>query len=292
MPSICFLTSTRGAPRNDNHVRLPLAWEAAGWSVTRADHDDVRLDARGICVADVLLNDFDLIWPIGLGSRASFLDRMQLLSSIDEYRFVTSPRALLMDHAKYSIALGDLAAHHPQTFASRDPRWLKEKVLGGGDWIAKPSASSFGRDVFRVRADDANLDVILDALTGYDASRYCLLQRYVSEIERGETRVLLAGGEFVGAYLRVAGSDHRVNLSGNGRAAAVTVSPAELELATRAARSLLSHGVRFVAIDIAYPWIIEFNIANPGGLETIERLSGENLAPRVVAAISRTCRRA
>ena len=165
-------------------------------------------------------------------------------------------------------------------------------MLGGGDWIAKPSASSFGRDVFRVRADDANLDVILDALTGYDASRYCLLQRYVAEIERGETRVLLAGGEFVGAYLRLAGSDHRVNLAGDGRAVAVTMSPAELELATRAARSLLSHGVRFVAIDIAYPWIIEFNIANPGGLETIERLSGENLAPRVMAAISRTCRRA
>lgn len=288
MPSICFLTSTRGAPRNDNHVRLPLAWENAGWHVTRADHDDVRLDARGICVADVPLKNFDLIWPIGLGSRASFLDRMQLLSSIDEQRFVTSPRALLMDHAKYSIALGDLAAHHPQTFASRDPRWLKEKVLGGGDWIAKPSASSFGRDVFRVRADDANLDVILDSLTGYDASRYCLLQRYVAEIERGETRMLLAGGEFVGAYLRLAGSDHRVNLAGDGRALAVTVSPAELELATRAARSLLAHGVRFVAIDIAYPWIIEFNIANPGGLETIERLSGENLAPRVVAAIAKT----
>jgi len=42
MPSICFLTSTKGAPRNDNHRRLPDAWTAAGWQVTRADHDDVR----------------------------------------------------------------------------------------------------------------------------------------------------------------------------------------------------------------------------------------------------------
>jgi glutathione synthase len=290
MPSICFLTSTRGVPRNDNHVRLPAAWSAAGWDVTRADHDDVRASGARVSIAphDTPLDRFDLIWPIGLGMRDSFLDRMQMLSAIDEHRFITTPRALLMHHAKYSLALGALAGHHPPTFASRDPQWLKQQVLSGGDWIAKPSASSFGRDVYRLRADDPNLDVVLDALTGYDASRYCLLQRYVAEIERGETRVLMAGGEFVGAYLRLAGSDHRVNLSASGRAAAVTVSPAELDLATRAAGSLLAHGVCFVAIDLAYPWIIEFNIANPGGLETIERLTGEDLAPRVVSAIGRT----
>ena len=290
MPSICFLTSTRGVARNDNHRRLPEAWTVAGWEVTRADHDDVRLDRRGICVGETSLENFDLIWPVGLGVRESFLDRMQLLSTIDEQRFVTSPRALLMHHAKYSIALGDLASHHPETFASRDPRWLKQRVLGGGDWIAKPSAASFGRDVYRLRADDPNLDVILDALTGYDASRYCLLQRYVPEIERGETRVLLAAGECIGAYVRRSGTDHRVNLSGGGRADPATLSNDELALATSAARSLLAQGVRFVAIDIAYPWIIEFNIANPGGLETIERLTGEDLTPRVVAAIARTIR--
>ncbi len=71
MPSICFLTSTDGAPRNDNHRRLPDAWEAAGWDVTRADHDDVRLTRAGVCIApdDTPLDRFDLIWPIGLGAR-------------------------------------------------------------------------------------------------------------------------------------------------------------------------------------------------------------------------------
>ena len=132
MPTICFLTSTHGVPHNDNHERLPHAWEAAGWRVTRADHDEVRLDARGVCVDCGPLPAFDLIWPIGLGARASFLDRMQLLSTLDERRFVTSPRALLMHHAKYSLALGELAAHHPQTFASRDANWLKEIVASGG----------------------------------------------------------------------------------------------------------------------------------------------------------------
>ncbi len=53
----------------------------------------------------------------------------------------------------------------------------------------------------------------------------------------------------------------------------------ETALVVAVARQLLEHGVRFVAVDLVYPWIVEFNLANPGGLETIERLTGENLAP-------------
>ncbi len=289
MPSICFLTSTKGAPRNDNHRRLPDAWATAGWRVTRADHDDVRMTPTGVCIApdDSPLEQYDLIWPIGLGARDSFLDRMQLLMALDARRFVVSPTALLMHHAKYSLALGPLAQHHPHTYASRDPQWLRGIIERGGEWIVKPPAASYGRDVYRVNANDPNVGVILDALTGHDGSRYCLLQRYISEIERGETRVLLAEGDVIGAYLRRPGADHRVNLTLDGRAEAVVLSDDETALAIAVARQLLDHGVRFVAVDLAYPWIVEFNLANPGGLETIERLSGENLAPRVVAAITR-----
>ena len=255
-----------------------------------ADHDDVRLSDGGVCLAphDTPLDRFDLIWPIGLGGRESFLDRMQLLQLIEPRRFVTTPGALMMHHAKYSLALGPLAHHHAPTYASRDPRWLRTIIDAGGDWIAKPPAASFGRDVYRLRAGDSNLDVILDALTGHDGSNYCLLQRYVAEIEHGETRVLLAGGELIGAYLRRPGADHRVNLALDGHAETVSLAPDVSRLATLAAHHLLEHGIRFVAVDIAYPWIVEFNLANPGGLETIERLTGENLAPAVVEAIIRS----
>jgi len=292
MPSICFLTSNRGAPRNDNHRRLPDAFAAAGWDVVRADHDDVRLSRAGVSLApdDAPLDRFDLIWPIGLGVRESFFDRMQLLLTLDQRRFVTSAHALMMHHAKYSLALGPLSKHHPQTFASHDADWLRAIIASGGDWIVKPPAASFGRDVYRVSANDPNLDVILDSLTGQDGSRYCLLQRYIPEIERGETRVLLANGDVIGAYLRRPGSDHRVNLSLDGRAESVDLGDKERSLAVAAARHLLDHGIRFVAVDIAHPWIVEFNLANPGGLETIERLTGENLAPRVVTAIEKGVR--
>jgi len=289
MPDICLLTSTRGSPHNDNGARLSHAWTAAGWSVSRADHDDIRLSGGvvGLAPDDRRLDQFDLIWLVGLGARASFLDRMQLLLSVDPARFVNTPHALLTQHAKYPLPLGPLAHHHPETYASRDPAWLRSIVERGGDWIVKPSAASFGRDVYRVRADDPNLGVILDALTGGDGSRYCLLQRYITEISGGETRVLLAAGGVIGAYKRLPGQSHRANLAGDGSAEITTLSSDETSLARAVAAQLQTHGIDFVAVDLAYPWIVEFNLANPGGLGTIERLTGENLAPAVVAALIR-----
>jgi glutathione synthase len=289
MPSVCLLISTDGAPQNDNAVRLARAWEAAGWRVVVADHEAVRLlrDCVTLAPDDRPLESFDLIWLVGLGARASFLDRMQLLQGVPPQRFVNTPLALLMQHAKHQLLLGPLARHCPETYASSDPRWLAQMVARGGTWIVKPTAASFGREVYRVDAADTNLAAILESLTGHDGSRYCLLQRYLPEVERGESRVLLAAGELIGAYRRRPGTDHRVNLAGSGHAEATRLSANETALAREVARQLQRRGVDFLAVDLAYPWIVELNVANPGGFATIEALTGEDLAPAAVASLIR-----
>lgn len=288
MPTICFLLATAGTPHNDNAVRLPRAFAARGWHVTCADHDDVCIAAGRPTLADGhALEAFDLVWILGLGRRSSFLDRMQMLTRLPGERFVVTPRALLELHAKYSLATGPLAAHHPETFASADPDALAALVARGGDWIAKPPGASFGRQVYRLQAGDPNVRVILDALTGHDSSQYALLQRYVPEIENGETRVIVAGGEIVGAYLRRPVADHRANLAADAHAERKSLAPDERALAQRCADWLATEGVAFAAIDLAGRWIVEFNIANPGGLGTLERLEGVDFASTVVGAIAR-----
>jgi glutathione synthase len=287
VPAICFLVATQGTPHNDNAVRLPAAFRTRGWDVRTADHDAVCLD-RGRLVLDegVDLSAFDRIWILGLGRRTSFLDRMQMLATLPSARFVVTPQALLELHAKYAVPLGPLAASHPETHASNDPRRLARIVERGGDWIAKPPGASFGREVYRLRTGDPNLHVVLDALTGHDGSQYALLQRYVPEIERGETRVIVAGGEVIAAYLRRPVADHRANLAADAQAEPVSLDANERTLAQRCALWLVARGVAFAAVDIAWPWIVEFNVANPGGLATLERLTGVDYAPAVAAAIA------
>jgi glutathione synthase len=300
MPSICFLTTRHDAlhvpgplvQRNDNPQRLPNAFAAAGWNVHLADHQELCLAGNQVALRTphgfevTPISSFDMVWVLGFGLRESFLDRVQLLQSVAAEKFVNSPAALLSLHAKYHLPLSTLSSHHPESYAGSDPEWLLNLIGTGGEWILKPPATSFGRSVFRVDRDDPNLQVIVEQLTGFDGSRYCLLQRYVPEIERGETRVLVANGQVIGAYLRRAGSDHRVNLAGDGNAHTTSLSQAERTLAQQAAAALATEGVRFAAIDMAWPWLIEFNLVNPGGLATIERLTGEDLSPRVVQALA------
>ena len=289
MPSICLLSNATADATNDNPDRLAAAFDRAGWDVARRDQDAIRSRGGRLTLApdDHPLDGFDLIWLLGLGDRHSFLDRMQLLANVLPSRMVNTSNALLELHAKHALPLTELADLHPDTYASCDPAWLRSIVDTGGDWILKPSAGSFGHQVDRVDANQPGLNALLEELTGPDASRYCIVQRYVAEIESGETRVLVANCEVVGCYRRLPGPDHRANLNASAQAVCHTLSTSERRIAKRVAEFLRDRGVRFAAIDIAGPYVIEYNIANPGGMETIERLTGRNPASDVVAAFAR-----
>lgn len=232
----------------------------------------------------VFLDEFDVVWVLSLGMRQSFLDKMQILFTLPRTtRVVNSLDALMHFKSKYFTASHGDVWQHPQTWASCDPGELYAVIeREGGRFVAKPPAASFGRDVFVIDADDPNRHVILESLCGPDADRYCLLQRYVPEVRHGEKRVLIAGGRVVGQYLRVATRDHRTNVLQGSRAEACTLTRDELEYCNRIGARLLQYGAQFVGMDFCNPWVIEFNVVNPGGITTIAELTGEDLAPAVL----------
>ena len=149
-------------------------------------------------------------------------------------------------------------------------------------WIAKPPAGSLGRDVFLLKPGSSNNRAILDYLCGPEQDQYTLIQEHISEISRGEKRVLIAGGEVVGQYKRIATTDHRTNLIQGAASEACELTQKESAYCKKLAEWLKTIGANYVGMDMVYPWIIEFNIINPGGLITIEGLTRENLAPRII----------
>ena len=277
---------------NDNHQRLPAAFAAARWHVARLDRDSLGVDEERLTAtslrpdrddgAGVDLSGFDRYFVLGFGPAATFLDRMQMLASLPAARFVNTPTALVFQHGKISLALACPDVPQPKSFLSNDPQTLAARVASGGDWIAKPPAGSFGRDVFRLRAGDSNMAAILSHLTR--DGRYALLQEYVAAAEGDEVRALVAGGQVLGAYRKVL-SDHRGNLQAGARAVPAALSPAADRTLSLLAPRLETLGVRFAAVDIAGDQVLEINIANPGWLQTYETIAGENLAPKVVEAL-------
>jgi glutathione synthase len=64
------------------------------------------------------------------------------------------------------------------------------------DTILKPLDGMGGSQIFRVRHDDPNRNVIIETLT-HDGARTIMAQRFIPEIADGDKRILIIGGEVV-----------------------------------------------------------------------------------------------
>ena len=268
----------RKKPANDNLERLARAFAGTGWEVARLTYETLALTPGGVSACEAgggaaALERFDLVWLLGFGRRETFLDRMHLLRRLPQERFVNTVDALVLMHGK----LG-LPEFQPETYASSDPAALMRRIASGGRWVVKPMAGSFGRDVVRVEGNGPDTERVLRRLTA--EGEYCVLQRYVSDAATREKRVIVAGDRIIGAYAK----------TGNVAAGAVPrpaeLSQRETELVTRVVARLNAQGARFAGVDLAWPYVFEANIANPGGLATLEALTGVDPAPRVVEALT------
>lgn len=278
-----------GGALNDNRQRLGRAFAEAGWQVESFRHESLaliggRVVARDAAGALMDLAAHDAYFVLGFGPQATFLDRMQMLRGLDQRRFVNTVDALTHQHGKASLQLACPEVPQPVSHLANDPHLLAAMVARGGQWIAKPPAGSFGREVFHLRAGDPNVQAVLRHLTR--EGRYALLQERIDTAGQGEKRVLIAAGQVVGAYGKRP-ADHRANLDVGAKAHATALNLPEQATVGKLAARLDSLGVRFAAVDLAAAQVLEINLANPGGLATCEAVTGVDPAPRVVAALAR-----
>jgi glutathione synthase len=233
------------------------------------------------------LNEADIVWTLTLGMRHSFLDKIQLLHCLkNDCQLINSLEALMHFKSKYFLSSHPEVFQYPETFASTSPTELLGIIQDkGGKWIAKPPAGSLGRNIFLLDPKDPNARVILESMTGSESDQYCMIQPHVEEIGLGEKRVLIAGGEPIGQYLRQNNGDHRTNVSAGATVTLCDLTEAERAYCLKIGDFLKSEGALFVGLDLAFPWVIEFNVINPGGIQTIMSMGGKDLAPQVIDQI-------
>jgi len=305
MPQVTLLISETEAIEDGNYTRFGNELLNRGYQVSLCFVDSLSMHNSTICAEGFILakplkeghsfpktqminlQEIEFVWILGIGLRQSFLDKLQLFYCLEKYcKVINSPNCILNLKSKYSLASHNDIFRYPQSYASTDPNTLFSVIKSnGGKWIAKPPAGSMGKDVFLLSADDPNTRVILETMTGVNADQYCLIQSYVEEIQAGEKRVLFAGGVAVGQYLRLATQDHRTNLVQGADCKPCELSTDEIAYCEKIGPFLVSQGAEFVGLDLAYPFVIEFNVINPGGLLTIESLGGNDLTGDIISRI-------
>ena len=309
----CLLTQASTHIEDGNYLRIGNSLARQGHEVLLAPIDSLRLkasqvQARGFALnrqlapgepvpvagwSQINLEQLDAVWVLGLGERSSFLDKIQLLYTLRHARVINSVEALMHFKSKYFLtSLGgqmkQWGLRHPVTYASSSPAELMAVLEAkGGKWIAKPPAGSLGRDVFLVSQEDSNALAMLQHLCGPQETQYTLLQEYVKAIEQqGETRLLMAAGKLVGHYRRLPEADHRTNVTQGARVETAGLASDVQQGCEQLAAELLQHGLVYFAMDLVYPWVIELNVVNPGGLTTLEQLNGRCRGQLVADAVT------
>ncbi len=197
--------------------------------------------------------------------------------------------AALRDHSE-KLAILEFAQFITPTLVAREAGHLQSFIDIHGDCVLKPLDGMGGSQVFRVRADDPNRNVIIETLT-WLGRRTIMAQRHIPEISQGDKRILIVGGEVVPyclARIPKAG-ETRGNLAVGGRGVVQPLGPRDREIAEALAPLLTARGLLFVGIDVIGDYLTEINVTSPTCMVEIAEQSGFDAAKLMIAALEREC---
>ena len=207
-------------------------------------------------------------------------------------RIFNRPQAL-RDHSE-KLAIAEFAQFSAPTLVARDAALLHNFIDIHRDTILKPLDGMGGSQVFRVRHDDPNRNVIVETLTQevqHQGKRTIMAQRFIPEIAQGDKRILIIGGKVVPyclARLPMAG-ETRGNLAAGGTGVARELTARDREIAETLAPVLAARGLLLVGIDVIGDWLTEINVTSPTCMVEIAEQSGFDAASLFIAELEREC---
>ena len=159
----------------------------------------------------------------------------------------------------------------PHTLVTRQAALIKQFHQQHQDIILKPLDGMGGSSIFRVKADDPNLSVIIETLT-HNNSQFCMAQTFIPAIKNGDKRVLVVDGKPVPYCLaRIPqNGETRGNLAAGGRGEVRPLSETDWAIANAIGPVLKEKGLLFVGLDIIGDKLTEINVTSPTCVREIE----------------------
>ncbi|MBE0582985.1 MAG: glutathione synthase [Desulfofustis sp.] len=207
------------------------------------------------------------------------------LLSLTRAIVVNDPSAL-RDFNEKLIAL-QFAEYMPPTMVASDPALLTEFVASNGVCVLKSLDSFQGRAVERIETPDEQR---LQLFTG-DGRYPVMVQRFLEDVYDGDKRVLLLGGQFLGAALRRPKQGFHASFA-RSDAISCGLTQAEQQIVDRVGPWLVEHGIHFAGLDFIGERLTEINITCPTGIRQIGLLDQRDLAAEIVDYLSALTARA
>ena len=293
--------------KKDSSLAMLLAAQARGWSLFHMEQRDLYQNAgqaRARMAPLQVFNDPQRWFEMGEEQDAPLADLDVILMRKDppfDNEFVYS--TYLLEQAERD---GVLVVNRPQslrdcneklfatqfphcmppTLVSRRPDILREFAEAQRDIILKPLDGMGGSSIFRHRAGDPNLSVILETLTAH-GTQQIMAQGYLPAIKDGDKRILMIDGEPIPYCLaRIpAQGETRGNLAAGGRGEARPLSERDRWIAAQVGPALREKGLLFVGLDVIGEHLTEINVTSPTCIREIDKAYDTRIGERLMDAI-------
>ena len=197
---------------------------------------------------------------------------------------VNKPQSLRDANEKlYTAWFADCA---PTMLVSARDDLLREFIAEQEDVILKPLDGMGGASIFRVRATDPNIGVIIETLTSH-GTQLAMAQKFIPEISEGDKRILVINGKPVPfALARIpAKGETRGNLAAGGTGVSVPLSDSDYAIVEQVAPALVEKGLIFVGLDVIGNYLTEINVTSPTCIQELDKANGLDIATDLMNVI-------
>ncbi len=175
----------------------------------------------------------------------------------------------------------------PPTIITKDEAQLRRFRDEYDDIIIKPLYGNGGAGVFRLKADDQNFASLFEMFTQSFREPF-IAQKYLSDVRKGDKRIILVDGEVAGAINRIpAEGEVRSNMHVGGKPVPTEMTDREMEICKTLGPELKKRGLIFVGIDVIGDYLTEINVTSPTGIREVKRFGGNDIAVMIIDAIEK-----
>ena len=228
-----------------------------------------------------LIEDVDIVWlrqdpPFDM----SYITTTHLLDLLVGKTMVVNNPFWVRNYPEKILVLNypDLI---PPTMVGRNMEMFKAFREMYGDIIVKPLYGNGGAGIFKIEKDDPNLSSLIELF--HNISREpIIMQKYLPDVKSGDKRVILVGGQPVGAINRVPiDGEIRSNMHVGGKAMQVGLTSRDLEICDRVGPLMTEKDQFLVGLDIIGDMLTEINLTSPTGIQELERFNNINVAKKI-----------
>jgi glutathione synthase len=166
----------------------------------------------------------------------------------------------------------------PPTLISADLSEIKAFAEAHGIVVAKPLYGFGGRSIFKLDANDGNIETLIE--NNLERGEPPLMwQQFRAEVVNQDKRVILIDGKVESVFGRLPASDSiRANMRVGGSPTPASLNARQQEICDTIGPMLVRDGLLFVGLDLIGDYLTEINVTSPTGLRAAQALYGINVA--------------